>query len=483
MTTMDAEMPLYESVAKHITRLVEGGTFRVGDRIPSVRSLSTQLAVSVTTVLGAYRLLESRGLIQSRPQSGYFVKSRLPQSTAAESVCDLSKVKVPKGASPVSVRELVLKLMEHGRDPGMTQLGAAIPNPKLLPTAKMNRGLARMTRIFGSRLNAYAPCLGVEELRVQVARRALATGCTLTPDEVMITSGGQEAIALCLQAFCKAGDTVALESPCYYGFLQAMEALGIKGLEIPAHPTDGLSLEALEMALRTHDIKAVLAIPNFNNPLGSCMPAARKKALVAMLAKRGIPLLEDDIYGDLHYGDARPMTCKSFDRTGNVILCDSFSKTLSPGLRVGWMAPGRHMEKLRYHKLISNLASPAVTQLTVADFLANGGYDRHLRRLRVALARQTHELGDAVLRHFPGGTKISRPKGGHVLWVQMPEKVDALALYERAIEKNISIAPGPLFSTKGLYKNFIRLNAAFFDQGQEGAVRTLGHLATGMVGG
>ena len=244
----------------------------------------------------------------------------------------------------------------------------------------MNRVLARMTRTFGARVNAYAPSWGVEELRVQVARRALATGCTVTPDEVMVTSGGQEAIALCLQAFCKAGDTVALESPCYYGFLQAMEALGIKGLEIPAHPTDGLSLEALELALRTHDIKAVLAIPNFNNPLGSCMPPARKKALAAMLAKRGIPLLEDDIYGDLHHGDVRPMTCKSFDRTGNVILCDSFSKTLSPGLRVGWMAPGRYLEKLRYHKLISNLASPALTQLAVADFLANGGFDRHLRR-------------------------------------------------------------------------------------------------------
>ncbi|MGN6369548.1 MAG: PLP-dependent aminotransferase family protein [Phycisphaerae bacterium] len=479
--TTDVEMPLYESVAKHITRLVEGGTFRVGDRIPSVRSLSTQLDVSVTTVLGAYRLLESRGLIQSRPQSGYFVKSRVAREVAGESMCDLSKVKVPKTASPVSVRELVMKLMEHGRDSRITQFGPAIPNPKLLPTAKLNRTLARMTRTFGERVNAYATSWGVQELRVQVARRALAAGCTLTPDEVVITSGGQEAIALCLQAFCKAGETVALESPCYYGFLQAMEAMGIKGLEIPAHPTEGLSLEALEMALRTHDIKAVLAIPNFNNPLGSCMPAARKKALVAMLAKHEIPLLEDDIYGDLHYGEARPTTCKSFDKTGNVILCDSFSKTLSPGLRVGWMAPGKYMEKLRYHKLVNNLASPALTQFAVADFLANGGYERHLRRLRVALGRQLHELGDAVLRHFPSGTKISRARGGHVLWVQMPEGVDSLALYARAIEKNISIAPGPLFSTKGLYRNFIRLNGTFYDGGQEGAIKTLGHLVAVMV--
>ena len=299
-----------------------------------------------------------------------------------------------------------------------------------------------------------------------------------------MTSGGQEADFRCVCSMRSAGrgETVAaLESPCAItGFCRRWrQRWGSKGLEIPAHPTEGISLEALELALRTHDIKAVLAIPNFNNPLGSCMPTARKKALVAMLAKRGIPLLEDDIYGDLHHGEVRPATCKSFDKTGNVILCDSFSKTLSPGLRVGWMAPGKYMEKLRYHKLISNIASPALTQLAVADFLANGGYDRHLRRLRAALARQVHELGDAVLRHFPSGTKISRPKGGHVLWVQMPEGVDALALYARAIEKNISIAPGPLFSTKGLYRNFIRLNGTFYDAGLEGAIRTLGHLVGG----
>jgi DNA-binding transcriptional MocR family regulator len=338
-----------------------------------------------------------------------------------------------------------------------------------------------MTRTFADRINAYSTAAGVEELRVQIARRALSAGCPLTPDEILTTSGGQEAISLCLHAFCKPGDTVALESPCYYGFLQAMEAMGIKGLEIPAHPSDGMSLEALELALRSHDIKAVLAIPNFNNPLGSCMPTPRKKALVAMLAKRNIPLLEDDIYGDLHFGDARPPTCKSFDKTGNVILCDSFSKTLSPGLRVGWMAPGRHIEQLRYHKLVSNLASPALPQLAVADFLANGGYECHLRKLRRTLARQIHDLGDAVLRHFPDGTKISRPKGGYVLWVQMPEPIDSLALYARAIEKNITIAPGPLFSTKGLYKNFVRLNATFFEPQTEDAIRTLGHLAAALI--
>ncbi len=469
---------LYESTAAHLARLIDGGTFRAHERIPSVRNFAAQLHVSITTVLAAYRLLENRGYIEPRPQSGYFVRPPAARKAPAA----LPTMPAPAATpSTVSIRDLVLRVLNDALNPALVQLGAAIPNPRSLPTAKLNRTLARAARLSPDRSAAYAIPPGLPELRVQIARRALNTGCSLTPDELLITNGAQEAITLCLQTLCKPGDTVALESPCYYGFLQAIEALNLKALEIPAHPRDGMSLEALELALDQHPIAAVLSIPTFNNPLGSCMPPAKKKALVQLLAGREIPLIEDDIYGDLFHAGERPPTCKSFDKNGLVLLCDSFSKTLSPGLRVGYVAPGRYMRDMLYHKVVNSIATPTLPQMAVADFLATGGYDRHLRTLRKTLARQTRSLADAVLRYFPPPTKTTRPHGGHVLWVQLPESVDTLKLYSRAIDKGITLAPGPLFSAKSHYRNFIRLNAAFYGPQTDPHLLTLAHLVTSLA--
>ena len=478
------DLPLYENVAGHISRLIDGGTFRVGERIPSVRKLGKQLGVSVTTVLGAYRILEDRGFIEPRPQSGYFVRSRTHARSAS---VEPTMAKAARRPTPVSIGDLTMMILEDAVNPDLVQLGAAIPDIKLLPIAKLQRAMARIGRHAGDRAGNYAPSAGMKELRVQIARRELDAGLSLTPEEIIVTSGAQEAITLCLKAVCEPGDTVALESPCYYGFLQAMEAMGIRALEIPAHPREGLSLEALELALREHDIKAVLAIPNFNNPLGSCIPTHRKKQLVEMLAKREIPLLEDDIYGDLAFGVSgaeRPTVCKAYDKKGLVMMCDSFSKTLSPGLRVGFVAPGRFYKQVLYQKIVSTIATATLPQLAVAEFLANGGYEHHLRRLRRIQQRQMRAMIDAVLRYFPAGTKTTRPEGGHVVWVEMPAAVDSLKLYEKAVEKGVTIALGPLFSTKGQNANCVRLNAAHWDFAggrAESAVKTLGYLAAGML--
>ncbi len=486
-TTMPATdpAPLYETVAEHLTRMIEGGTFRPGERVPSVRALAKQQRVSITTVLGAYRLLEDRGFIEPRPQSGYYVMpagSRGSGKVMGGNSAGAEMCRPARGANKVSVRELMWRIMLDSQNPNLVKLGAAIPNLRLLPVVQLNRTLARIGRTMPRRVNAYEDMAGAPELRVQLARRAMRLGCALTPDEIVATSGSQEAITLCFEAVCKPGDIVAMESPCYYGFLQAIETMGLKGLEIPTHPRDGMDLTALQKAIEAHPVKAVLVIGNFNNPLGSCMPTARKKALVEMLARREVPLIEDDIYGDLYFGEP-PTTCKSFDRKGLVLLCDSFSKSLSPGLRVGWTAPGRFIEQVSYLKMVRTIASPTLPQLAVADFLANGGYERHLRKLRRTLAVNVRQMGDAVLRHFPDGTTVTRPCGGHVLWVRMPEEIDSRMLYARAMEKGITIAPGPLFSTRGLYTNFVRLNTAFWgSDGGDEAIRTLGHLAGALRG-
>jgi DNA-binding transcriptional MocR family regulator len=463
---------LYEKVADKISAMIRSGTFRTGERIPSVRQLSRQLKVSVSTVMEAYRLLEDHGLVECKPQSGYYVISSLASDTAGMEQQSPS----PKPAN-VSINELVMMVLKDNHRQGVVQLGAAIPNPELLPVDKLNRALCSITRKYRVRNISYEFQPGCEELRVQIARRALTAGCAINPDDIVITSGCQEAIIFALRVICKPGDIVAIESPTYYNFLQAIETLGLKALEIPAHPITGINIDTLRYAIEQHTIKACLFIPNFNNPLGCCMPDDKKKELAEMLEEYGIPLIEDDIYGDLSYSYQRPKVVKAFDKTGNIILCSSFSKTIAPGYRVGWTAAGKFKDEIARLKSISNLATATPPQLAMAEFLSNGGYDHHLRNIRRAYAKNMSHISETVIRYFPEGTKVSCPSGGHVLWIEMPSHIDSLELYEKAIKKKISFAPGPIFSSCRKYGNFLRLNAAVWNETVSDAIKTIGKLS------
>jgi DNA-binding transcriptional MocR family regulator len=315
-----------------------------------------------------------------------------------------------------------------------------------------------------------------------VAKRALGAGCTLRPDEIVITAGCVEAVSLSLRVTCRPGDTVAIESPSYFNFLQLIQELGLRALEIPATPREGMSIEALRYAIEHNPVRACLVISNFTNPLGSLMPDAKKRELAELLAKHDIPLIEDDIYGDLPFANERPSVAKAYDRKGTILLCSSFSKTLAPGYRVGWIAPGRFQPEIERLKVLANIATASPTQLAIAEFLANGGYDHHLRSLRRAYANQVALMGEAIGRHFPPGTRVTRPAGGSILWLELPEYVDAVELYGDALKEGITIAPGPIFSATGKYRNNIRLNAAFWSERIELAIKTLGTLAAGMQG-
>ncbi len=467
---------LYEKVAEDISHLVNQGTFRVGDRIPSVRKLSQQMNISITTVLEAYRLLEDRGLIECRPQSGYYVRPSFGNITSEPAIS-----KPSAKPTKVNINELAMLVLKNTRNPDLIQLGAAIPNPELLPVDRINRTLSAITRRYRIQNISYEFTPGSKALRVQIARRALTSGCSLTPDDIIITSGCQEAIMLALRVICRQGDTVAIESPTYYNFLQAIEILGLRALEIPTHPQHGVSIDALRYAIEHNAIRACLFIPNFHNPLGSCMPDEKKKELVEMLSEYDIPLIEDDIYGDISFSYQRPKAAKAFDKKGNVILCSSFSKTVAPGYRVGWIVPGRFRAEIERLKSISSIATATPTQLAIAEFLANEGYDHHLRKIRKMYAKNTVSMAEAVSRLFPEGTKVTRPAGGHVLWVELPKCLDSLKLYEIALNAGITIAPGMIFSSQQRYRNFIRLNAAMWNDKIKEAIATLGRLVKGVT--
>jgi DNA-binding transcriptional MocR family regulator len=323
---------------------------------------------------------------------------------------------------------------------------------------------------------AYPP--GLHALRRLVAQRAVAAGCELGEDDLVITSGATEALQLALLAVTSRGDTVAVESPAYYGTLLAVEALGLRVMEVPCHPETGMDVDELARRMLERRVAAVLAVPCFSNPLGSCMPDDAKRRLVELLADRAVPLLEDDVFGDLAFGPARPRPAKAFDRDGTVLYCGSFSKTLAPGFRVGFIAPGRWRERVEVLKFATSVATTTLPQRAVARFLAEGGYDRHLRGLRTRLEQNVARAASAIAAAFPAGTRVSRPRGGCFLWVEMPPAVDALALHARALEMGVSIAPGHIFSASGAHPSSVRISCGDpWSERIDGAIRLVGRLA------
>ena len=469
-------MKKYELLAEDIEAQIASGTIKPGERLASVRQTITSRHLSPSTVFQAYYLLEARGLVEARPRSGYFVKSR-PTLRNEPQAAD----PVPESREVV-VNDLVLEVLGagHGRD--VVPLGSAFPNPHLFPVARLARSMnAALREISPTRLlEDLAP--GNAELRRQIALRYMANGVIASSGEIVITSGAMEALNLCLQAVTQAGDAVAIESPAFYGCLQALERLKLRAVEVATHPRDGIQLDSLEAVLKRERVKACWFMPNFQNPLGALMPLENKRKLVHLLAQEGIPLIEDDVYGEMYFGVRRPPPAKSFDKDGWVLHCSSFSKSLAPGYRLGWTAAGRYARSVERLKLSSTLSVSVPVQLGILHYLQEGGYDKHLRMLRATLRAQRDLALQAIARHFPAGVRLTQPEGGYFLWVELPPGLDALALQRLALAQNISIAPGQLFSVDQRFSHYIRLNFGHPLAGQLApALKTLGRLLHGLA--
>ena len=467
-------MTRYADLADDLTDAIRRGALRPGERLPSVRQACASRGVSASTVFQAYDLLEARGLIESRPRSGFFV--RAPQSgVAAEPMATM-----PVGdTTEVAIADLVMQVLGSTRDRDVVPLGSAFPSPRLFPLADLARSGARSMRALDPDRLVEDLSAGNERLRHQIARRQTLAGIAVDPDEIVITHGAMEALDLCLRLLTRPGDIVAVESPTFYAALQALERHGLRAVEVATDPRDGVDPDALAAVLARYRVAACWLMPNFQNPLGSLMPVERKRAVVALLARHGVPLIEDDVYGELHFGATRPPPAKAFDEAGGVLHCTSFSKCLAPGYRVGWVSAGQHAPALRRLKTMTSLATAVPSQLAIAEYLVQGGFDRHLRQLRRRLEVQQQAMRAGIERHFPAGTRVSRPQGGYFLWLELPEGADALALHRQALACSISIAPGPLFSADHRLRRGLRLNFGHppEDTRIAGALETLGQLA------
>lgn len=444
---------LYLKIAGMLEQQILREVFRPGDKLPSLRSVSRTNGVSLTTALQAYYHLESKSLIQARPQSGYFV------SNAPGRFPKLPEITNPQiSAGEGDITSLIQKVYQHPAPKDHVMLSLALPAGSLLPVAKLNKGVITATRRLKNGGTAYEHTQGNERLRRQVARHALTSGCALDHQDIIVTAGCVDAIASALMVITEPGDTVAVESPVSFGMLQLIRSLRLKVLELPTHPQTGIEVAALEQALKKGSISACLLISNFSNPLGSLMPDAHKKEVVQLVEKYQVPLIENDVNGDLHFGSVRPRSCKSYDKSGIVLWCSSVSKTLAPGYRVGWVSPGKFKDELLQLKLYHAIAGATITQEVIADFMETGRYEHHLRKLRHTLHTNYLHFSGVVSQYFPEGSRASRPAGGTVLWVELPEKADTMQLFEKALTQKISIAPGRLFTLQAQYENCMRLN-------------------------
>lgn len=467
-------MNRYEQLADRLRADIRAGLYPPGQRLPSVRRIATQQGLSIATCISAYRKLEAQGWLEARPQSGFYARTPEALPPRAHQTCD------DECPGEVTMSERVAQVMRASHREDLVVFSTAIPHPDFQPVKDVRASLGRALRAEDAGSARYGEFIGEEALRVQIARRAVESGCQIHPDDIVITTGCQEALTLALRATTLPGDIVAIESPAFFGTLQLIESLGLKALEIPTDTQTGLSPDALELALEKWPVKACLACTSFSNPSGALMPDANKRRIVQMLSSRGIALIEDDIYGELAHDGERPRVAKAWDRTGHVLLCSSFSKTLAPGLRVGWIVAGRWRRDVERLKYGSTMATALLPQRALADYLSTGRWERHLARIRRQYAEQMERMQTAIARHFPAGTRCTRPAGGFILWVELPDHVDALALQARGLAAGISVAPGPLFSPQGKYRNCIRLMCAVrWDARVDAAMAALGRLAEG----
>ena len=470
--------PLYQQIAGQLAELVRNGTLARGEKLPSVRTLARQHGVAQATVVQAFHWLEDARLVVAKPRSGFFVAPRpaaLPEPTAS---------RPQRRPREVSVDWLGQRILGHGQPADLVSFSSGTPGPDLLNADRVRRAVARAVQRHRQLLCTYPSFTGQEETRRAIARYAAGLGCALDPESVIVTSGCMDSVALCLRAVTRPGDVVALESPTHFSFLEVLQSLHLRALEIPTHPRHGLSLDALQLALDTQPVKALLLVPTLSNPLGACMPQAERKRLARMAERHGLPVIEDAIYNDLCGPDESRRTVKSYDPSGHVMLCHSFSKTLAPGLRLGWLEGGRWSQAVRNIKDSQSGGQSAVLELALADLITQAGHAAAMRQLRAQAAVRLEQARRVIAQHFPPGTRVSDPPGGFLLWLELPRGLDAVRLHEACLAERILVAPGTVFSTTGRFRNCLRIGiGGDWSEGHLPALRRVGEIASLMLAG
>lgn len=455
MRLVDKSAPdfLYQQVIDFVEHQEESGALRPGDKLPSLRKLSRQFEISVPTVKQAYVELERQGTISARPQSGYYL-----QATQARTLLPMRAKWAGCEPTEISCRSLIEQVYEAVHIPDSVALGISNPVNAHPP----DKTLARLMRSVLSRVSekavSYGPINGDPKLRMNLAFRYQEHGALVNHEDLIITNGAQEALSIALQCVAERGDIIAVESPCYFGLIELIESLGMKALEVYTCTKEGVCVTELAKVIKQHPVKACLFSSAISNPLGSMMTDQQRQAMVRLLEKNDMALIEDEVYSDLYFTERRPIPAQLYSKKGLVLTCSSFSKTAAPGYRVGWLLPGKFEEKAKRIKRGQSCSTAMLPQWTLSDYLMSGEYDRHLHVLRKTLRYNCERMRALIGQHFPEQVCISKPKGGSVLWVRCRSHVDTSQVFNQAVAQGVNFAPGEIFSPSGKYKNYMRIS-------------------------
>lgn len=450
----------YREIAGKLMSQIDAGVFGADQRLPSVRSIMQRENVSVTTAVRAFRMLEENGRVYARDRSGYFVRARTSEADwnqPAPPHNSLTASNDPFDGVPVAVNQLVVDMLATSGAPHILSLSSAVLDRLLIPQSQLSRILISIAQHDAGASASYTAPPGLFELRCAIARIMGDRGVLCGPDDIIVTAGDSAGMEYALRILARPGDSIAIETPTYFGILQAIESAGMKAVPIITSAATGIDLDQLELAVQSDKIACVLLNPTLHNPLGFTMPTANRKRLAAILAKARIPLIEDDVFHDLYSGTEPLVPIKRFDRDGMVLYCSSFSKVLTPGYRVGWCLPGRYRRQMMDDMLGHNISISSLPQLVLSEFLRKNYYEAHTAKLRALFADVPQKVAQLIGQHFPPGTRVSQPQGGFVYWLELPTPLDINALYVAAVADGVSIAPGTIFFASGISDTTFRL--------------------------
>lgn len=455
----------YETIGKFFEDQILSGVLAVGQKLPSIRNLTTQFKISINTATNVFWWLEKKGLVYSKPQSGYYV-ANIPayQQELIEITDPLLK------PSTLSTHELTTKVLHTINAKNITQLAISLADESYLPVAALKKAMTKNL----PHLN-YNSIQGSEILRKGIGQYSYAWGGKIKPNQVITTHGAIGALGLALKAVTQPGDIIALESPSYFGLFHLAESFGLKVIELPSHPIEGVSISSLEKVMPK--IKTAIFIANFNSPMGSLIPDENKKRIVELFHEYNKPLIEDDLYGDIYFSGSRPKPLKYFDKNGTVLWCGGFSKTLAPGFRVGWIVAESYFDDLMKIKAANMIATVGFGEHAIGEYILSGKYEKHLKQLRFFFQNNYFQLVESIAKHFPNSTKLSQPQGGLSLWVSLPEHINTSLLFEKALKQKIAFAPGRIFSLQNKYENCMRINLGLpFDNTVDAAIKSIGKM-------
>lgn len=465
---------LYLQLANSIEYQIKNSVLKIGEKLPSLRTIAREKGMSISTIQQAYLELEGRGLIEPRPQSGYYV-SYIPKSL--HSLPSVSQPIIAKKSDKVVD---IMSAVIHNFEKAEIYLSSASLAPEYVPIAKLNKSVVAATRSLKDGGVGYSK-VGSVKLKTQIAKRSISWGGNLQADDIITTGGSIDSISFCLLALTKRGDTIVVESPVYFGVLRLAQSLGLHVIELPTHPVTGIEVDSLKNVIEKKKVRLCVLISNFSNPMGCCMPDDNKKEVVRLMEKHNIPLIEDDLYADLYFGKHRPTSCKTYDESGIVLWCGSFSKTLVSGYRVGWIAPGKFKDRVEKTKLFHSMYSSTITHEAIGHFLEAGRYEDHLRKTRQILHRNSLQFLRCINTYFPDDTKVTRPEGGMNVWLELGKRKDALEIYNKAISNKISITPGRMYTLQNQYNNCFKLSYGMhWNEKTEDALMLLGKLIQGL---